>query len=257
MRGAETPTAPLRQRRAWEVLPQPQLNQPHFRKPAKIYKPRGRTITLCKSWQSTDLIMRSPIRDEETLSVKQAELVPSPQDLLAQDNVDTCTAAWMRHPHRIIGHKEEHTLLSCVSHSHVALIWKLNWNQVSHTPFHLPKGPGIPFTLTGAGSSHTSSPQLSPQLPALCNPAATRNPSVPMPEKDATRKAGRNNQGDSEGQAVCDQQEQRGLWLPGDPVFLLSSIFWLIFPAWPRAAWGSDTHPADTNTASLALQARN
>lgn len=67
------------------------------------------------------------------------------------------------HPHHSIGHKEEHTLLCCVSFSHVALIWKLNWNQV-------------PGTASLSQRALTPCPgSLRLQLPACCNTAGTRN----------------------------------------------------------------------------------
>lgn len=67
------------------------------------------------------------------------------------------------HPHHSIGHKEEHTLLCCVSFSHVALIWKLNWNQA-------------PGTASLSQRALTPSPgSLRLQLPACCNTAGTRN----------------------------------------------------------------------------------
>lgn len=72
----------------------------------------------------------------------------------------------------------------------------------------------------------------------------------PMPVIGAVRKAGRNNQGGSEGQAACERQEQKGLCLLGDLVFLLRGIFGSSFQLGHRLP-GAETPTQQTRTLHL------
>lgn len=69
--------------------------------------------------------------------------------------------------------------------------------------------------------------QLPHQQPTSepATPCKDKKTAGPMPGVNAVRKAGRNNQGVSGEQAACERQEQRGLCLLGDLVFLLHGIF--------------------------------
>lgn len=73
--------------------------------------------------------MLSPIGDEEALASQISGISALPAGPAGSvRGGHTVLLPGCDHPHPIMAHKEEHTLLCCVSLSHVALIWKLNWN---------------------------------------------------------------------------------------------------------------------------------
>lgn len=190
----------MRQWCAWEVLLQPQLNQPHFRKPAKIYKPRGRTIMLCKSWQTTDLITLSPRRDRGSLAsqTNRIDALPvGPTGLVRGEHTYCCLGATVLTAS--LGTRRHSAVLSfpftCCSDFQTNLELNISYS------FPLPKGPCTLLGLTEPGNSHAGN-SLSSATWQVQDPCRSHNREgcYKASRKRCYKEAGRNNQGDSGGQ---------------------------------------------------------